>query len=200
MKTLIGIYQIKNTVNGSIYIGSAVNFKARFSHHLGRLRNLKHKNQHLQNAWNKYGEKAFEFIVLLICEPFELLRYEQELINKLNPEYNICKYVKSKLGWITPESVKQKIRDAQIGKKRRPHTEEEKLKISAGLLNSGRVYNMSPETKDKIKVTLTGRTLSDSHKNNISKGNTGRVVTAETRIKISESNKITKRKKSNYGY
>jgi group I intron endonuclease len=185
-----GIYKIQNLDTGLFYIGSAKNLKRRFDHHIGRLRNNKHKNQHLQNAWNKYGESSFSFVPILICEPVELLRYEQELINKLNPWYNICKTVKSKLGWVTPDAVKEKIRSAQIGKKRRPHTPEEKLKISTGILSSRRVWgHLTPETKEKIRVANVGKKLSDETRYKISLSNRGRKHTEETRVKLSISNK-----------
>jgi hypothetical protein len=39
-----GIYQIRNTVNGKFYIGSAIDFSKRFCVHYNRLINNKHGN------------------------------------------------------------------------------------------------------------------------------------------------------------
>ena len=39
-----GIYQIRNLVNGKIYVGSAVNLRARMQSHFGELKNNKHNN------------------------------------------------------------------------------------------------------------------------------------------------------------
>jgi len=50
-----GIYQIKNTLNGKFYVGSAVNIKQRWSTHISSLNKNNHHSGHLQNAWNKYG-------------------------------------------------------------------------------------------------------------------------------------------------
>jgi len=36
--------------------------------HFSKLRCNKHVNQHLQNAWNKYGKESFEFEVLETVE------------------------------------------------------------------------------------------------------------------------------------
>lgn len=56
-----GIYRITNTVNGKIYIGQSRNIWKRLEAHRTDLRTGTAKNQHLQNAWNKYGESAFVF-------------------------------------------------------------------------------------------------------------------------------------------
>jgi group I intron endonuclease len=59
-----GIYKIINVVNNKFYVGSAVDFKRRKARHFSELRNKKHNNQKLQNAWNKYGEQAFVFVIV----------------------------------------------------------------------------------------------------------------------------------------
>jgi len=77
-----GIYQIRCNTNGKIYIGSAVNMLARWAYHRRSLLRGVHKNQHLQQAWNKYGEENFEFTVLEYVKRAFLLRAEQEWIDK----------------------------------------------------------------------------------------------------------------------
>ena len=60
-----GVYALVNTINNKMYIGSTImSFSKRCNHHVNRLRNNKHKNQHLQNAFNKYGEDNFKIVVL----------------------------------------------------------------------------------------------------------------------------------------
>ncbi len=59
-----GIFQIKNTVNGKILLGSSLNLEgplsgARFMLTIGR-----HRNQMLQEEWNKFGGDKFVFEVL----------------------------------------------------------------------------------------------------------------------------------------
>lgn len=57
-----GIYGITHIASGRRYIGKTrVTFLSRWNHHRGDLKNGKHHNSHLQRAWNKYGEDAFEF-------------------------------------------------------------------------------------------------------------------------------------------
>lgn len=76
-KIYTGIYAICNKVNGKLYIGSARNAIDRWQkEHLPILKKNKHYNRHLQHAWNKYGESAFEFLVLEECG--EALLVERE--------------------------------------------------------------------------------------------------------------------------
>ena len=59
-----GIYKIVNKINGKYYVGSSkdvINY--RWIHHKRALRSNRHKNDYLQNAWNKYGEDNFEIII-----------------------------------------------------------------------------------------------------------------------------------------
>lgn len=55
---------IRNKVNGKKYIGQSVDIEKRFYEHKRTLRKNKHNNEHLQRAWNKYGESKFEFKII----------------------------------------------------------------------------------------------------------------------------------------
>ena len=59
-----GIYAIICRVNGKKYYGSTRNFPKRKREHWCTLRRNYHRNIHLQRAWNKYGESAFDFIIV----------------------------------------------------------------------------------------------------------------------------------------
>ena len=63
---MTGIYSILNTANGKRYIGQSVNLASRKSYHFNALRQSRHKNRHLQAAWNRYGPKAFRWSVLQV--------------------------------------------------------------------------------------------------------------------------------------
>lgn len=78
----IGIYLIKNKNDGKFYIGSSLNIESRFLVHKSELRNKKHGNSYLQNAWNKYGEENFVFEILMECEKDSVRELEQEFLNK----------------------------------------------------------------------------------------------------------------------
>src|SRR5579871_3988760 len=103
--TVPGIYAIINCVNQQRYVGSAKNLLQRKQHHLGDLQAGKHKNSHLQRAYDHYGPDAFNFVILELVEHVEnLLEREQHYIDTLNPEYNIARTAGSNLGvQFTPE-------------------------------------------------------------------------------------------------
>lgn len=88
-----GIYQIRNLINGKIYVGSSINLRKRMKDHFRDLRNNRHANQHLQKAYNKYGLDKFVFEVLEYVEKDMLLEREQyyiDTLNVVNEGYNIC--------------------------------------------------------------------------------------------------------------
>ena len=87
-----GIYAIRNKVNGKIYVGSAANFKRQFYLHKHHLRKGNHHSKKLQNSWNKYGEDAFEFGIIEICNTNNLIEREQfwlDCFDVVTEGYNI---------------------------------------------------------------------------------------------------------------
>ena len=183
-----GIYQIMNTVNGKRYIGSAMNFHIRWKRHLNYLNKNKHHSIKLQRAWNKYGEDAFEFIILLKCAKEELIIKEQSFIDWLKPEYNVCKQAGSPAGIIFTDERKLKISVALTGNKNaignthnlgRRASKETRNKMSKSF--KGRI--VSEETRNKISNSLKGHVHSEETKNKI--GRKGRIVSVDVRINIS---------------
>lgn len=61
---MIGIYAIRNKVNGHLYIGQSVDIERRWSGHKSEFRKGTHGNAHLSSAFAKYGEDSFELIIL----------------------------------------------------------------------------------------------------------------------------------------
>lgn len=112
-----GVYQILNLITGDDYVGSAVDLKKRARRHWRRLVRGTHVNQHLQNAFNKYGAAAFRFEVLEICESAQCEIYEQFYLDKLQPAYNICRTAGSSLGRPVNEETRARIGAAHKGKK-----------------------------------------------------------------------------------
>lgn len=87
-----GVYQIINTRNGKKYIGStSLNFRYRFNLHINDLRKNVHKNAHLQNVYNKYGEDIFDVEIIEITSKENALTREQFYIDcyELEDLYNI---------------------------------------------------------------------------------------------------------------
>lgn len=59
-----GIYGIRNIANNKIYIGLSSDIYKRWKTHLNNLNKGKHINDHLQSAWNEYGENSFDFFII----------------------------------------------------------------------------------------------------------------------------------------
>jgi len=119
----IGIYQIKNLIDGKLYIGGSVSIKRRFSLHKHLLNHNKHFNQSLQASWNTCGNNNFEFSVIIECEKDKLDFNESHFIaiNKSNnSEFGFNKRIDCKTNAgnkLSPET-KKKISEYQINHKR----------------------------------------------------------------------------------
>jgi group I intron endonuclease len=130
-----GIYKITNTENGKIYIGSAYNLSNRMATHKYSLRNKKHKNPHLQLAWNKYGEDKFTFEVLEIVQDKSLvLEREQYYIDLLNPcdkniGYNIAKKAGNTAGIKASDETRKKQSESAKKRKKRKLTDKQREKL-----------------------------------------------------------------------
>lgn len=69
--TTAGIYLIANRQTGHKLLASAANAQGVLNRHLFELKFGQHRNKALQQAWNQYGESAFEFSVLEKVKPDE---------------------------------------------------------------------------------------------------------------------------------
>ncbi len=117
-----GVYKIENNVNGKIYVGSSVDVNQRFSQHKGELRKRKHHNQHLQHAWNKYGEVSFSFSVIEeVVDSSSLLKREQYHIddNDFDNLYNMLQIAGSCLGVKRSAESCRRMSEAQSGENHR---------------------------------------------------------------------------------
>lgn len=76
-----GIYRIVCRDNGKSYIGQSVNVGRRVADHRQSLRRGDHKNKHLQNAFNKYGEGSFSVVYSVFCAVEDLTRTEQYVVD-----------------------------------------------------------------------------------------------------------------------
>jgi len=92
--TPMGVYQIKNLVNGKIFIGSTKNLPARINRHKFELKFGSEGITELQNDYNKYGEGNFSFEIIDELKPKDEPGYnytediavlEQLWVEKLQP-------------------------------------------------------------------------------------------------------------------
>lgn len=152
-----GIYKIQNIINGNFYIGQSVNLGRRRTNHFYELRHSKHGNEHLQRAFNKYGEENFIFEIILYCEPDELTYYEQSLVDLLKPEYNICREcVDSPRGVVASEETRLKMSLRTSGSMNPMYgkimSEESRLLMSQANLGK----KLSDETRKKMSESRKG--------------------------------------------
>lgn len=177
-----GIYALLNTVNGKRYIGQALYPVGRKSRHFFSLRNNRHENEHLQRAYNKYGEPAFSFHVLEFCRRSDLTAREQFWIDSFGKEnlYNIAPAANSRAGIRMSEATKAKLRAANLGKKLSPERRE-----NLRLLRIGRPRRPMPQrTRDALRAANQGRQCTDEAKAKISQANRGRKRSAEHIAKL----------------
>lgn len=160
------IYAITNKVNGKQYIGSTVNYKARWHAHRSTLRRGKHHSFIMQNAWNKYGEQSFDFNLLLVCNKGQQIFYEKSLMPLQS--YNVSRTPHESMvrgGW--------------------QHSDEFKAKMSS--INSGTKW--SDERKQKLSDAVTGRKYDQNFKDKARNRQLGIIPSAITRQKLSDSMK-----------
>lgn len=140
-----GVYIIRNSSNGKVYVGSSSDLKRRRSEHFRDLSKGMHFNPYLQASWNKYGKHCFQWIVLVSCNSSELLTKEQRIldnyIENLGWEslYNIQPTVNSNLGKSYSLEARANMSRARIGNKNwagKHHTVETKAKIAKALLGN----------------------------------------------------------------
>jgi group I intron endonuclease len=128
-----GIYRIRNLINNKIYIGSSKDLEDRWNDHKRDLNYNTHHCDHLQNAWNKYGEKNFVFEIINECSPIKelLLFREQCWLDTIRVEYfdgtigdinhnlayNTCKIAGSSAGTKASEETRKKQSEAKKGKR-----------------------------------------------------------------------------------
>lgn len=164
------IYTITNKINGKFYLGKTNNFLYRMSKHKYTLRNKIHINEHLQRAWDKYGEDNFIFEVLEEYDVEHLISMEHYWCNLLdafnyNRAYNIRPTHPFGKGTNSTE-MREKVKKALTGKKL---SEEHKLKLS--LAKKGK--KLSDETKQKMSDSAIGKSKSIETKKRISEAKLG---------------------------
>ena len=195
-----GIYAIINKINGKKYIGQSLDIEYRLSIHKSRLLCGRHHSSHLQASFNKYGIDSFLFTELEIVGPERIDEREIALIDlhkTMNPEFGYNGDSGGHERHRQSEAVRMKMSLAKLGKKRGPHSEEHKRRISESskkrtftkeqiaALHAGSLkYHKGRKKPDHIiknlllasKLANTGKPLSSAHKEKISIANKGRKV------------------------
>jgi group I intron endonuclease len=116
-----GVYVIRNTVNGKVYVGSAVKIYDRWKAHRSLLNGGAHHSRTMQRSWDKHGQEAFSFEVLeVVEEKTRLIEREQYWIDFLHAAcpkrgFNNAPTAGSSLGIVRDEEFKRRLSDARKG-------------------------------------------------------------------------------------
>lgn len=129
------VYKLFNKVTSHCYVGSTVGHTQRKGKLYYKLRNGTCDNDRLQNAWNKYREENFEFIVLEFIYSYDLeLRFskEQYWIDSLQATnthfgYNKAPRAGTNLGTIRTPEARLKMSIAKTGTKQSPEVIEKRV-------------------------------------------------------------------------
>jgi group I intron endonuclease len=200
------IYQILNTVTGDLYVGSETVRGSRWKTHLWKLRKGVHHSVHLQRAYVKYGEPAFEFSIIEdgIASNAEMLRREQHYIDTLNSAYNICRTVGNSAGATQSDTTKQKIREGlklaraegrwnpgpKVGMLHKSEVSKQKLRDTwARRKAAGEVIAASEATRELIRQSRLGKKNSAESNEKNRQSQLGRKHTEEAlqRMRIAQS-------------
>jgi group I intron endonuclease len=166
------IYEIRNAVNGKVYIGSAMNATRRFVEHRRDLNRGKHGNRKLQHAWAKYGRDCFAFSVIEeVSDPSNLIRREQfwlDFKEAVSTGYNIAPTAGSLFGMKHSAETRKLMSAAHVGRRN------------------------SPEHVENTRAALTGRVMTDEQKQKMRDAKLGKKRgphSAETKAKMSLASK-----------
>ena len=129
-----GIYKIVNKLNGKYYVGSTNHFWNRWRQHRYSLNRNKSNSKHLQYAWNKYGETAFDFAVIEKIPEESLLLIEQKYLDIAKIEQDKCyntNFLAEKV--VFTAEMRKKASDLRIGK---PLSDEHKMNVKIATIKA----------------------------------------------------------------
>lgn len=174
-----GVYVI-TAPNGKRYVGSAVDFPARWSVHRHHLRAGTHHNRHLQSVSNKYGVDSLEFKRILICVREQVVMYEQIAIDALKPEMNAVPTAGNSYGYRHTDETKAKFH------LRRKCSFDSPARLANYAARRG--VPLSPEHAAKVQAAKIGKPKSKQARANMSASKTGVKQSAETVAKRRAAN------------
>lgn len=167
------IYKTTNKIDGKVYVGA---------HSTDDLNDgYFGSGKYLKSAVKKYGIENFEREVLFIFDSKEeMFSKERELVNEefivCNNTYNIKVggsggnpgIVGAFSGKCHSEETKEKLRQAASGKKPNKETKQR--------LSDNNAIKNNPAVRKKMQDSLTGKTKSEEHRNNLSLAFKGKIM------------------------
>jgi group I intron endonuclease len=157
------VYRWVNKVNNKTYVGSSIDLSTRLYKYFS-LRHLVKAKTPIYNALLKYGYSNFRLEILEYCNIKDTISREQYYIDNLKPDYNLAKTAGSTLGFKFTEETLE-------------------------LLKKRSIYasSHSGEIKKKLSEAATGRVLTEDEKEKIANWHRGKIVSDETKSKISKA-------------
>lgn len=209
MAVASGVYVIYSKVNQRRYVGSSINIPKRWTVHRSELRKNVHHSPHLQRAWDKYGEDAFEFVVLEECAIEQLIEREQHFFEVYEYKYNCAPVAESRLGYKHTPEARANMSAAQRGnKKAAGHVKSPETRAKTSAANTGR--KLSSESRAKISESLLGNKRSEGYTHTPAtrskmsaalmgnKRNVGRKASPEARANMSAAQKTRQERNRAY--
>jgi group I intron endonuclease len=149
MEKQIGVYFLRSTITGNIYIGSSSNLKRRKADHFRVLKKGAHINTKLNRHCKKFGVEDIIFKVKEYCSKEILKEREQHYIDKYKPYFNESNNVNGGGMLGRPQTEETKIQMGIIQHERYQNTESRSqfskmMKISKNHPD-GRLYENSKE-------------------------------------------------------
>jgi group I intron endonuclease len=192
-----GVYCIRNTVSGRVYVGSAVDLHRRWIVHRSKLGLGKHHSPALQRSWIKHGAGAFIFEVLEEVEPALLIEREQYWIDTLDATDPFCganvePCAASSLGRKHTEMTRARMSASRKGRKHPPRTAEycAKQRIAKTGNQYAKGHRKTAEQRTAMRAAKLGKPAPWTvETNRRRKGISRRSPSMETRAKISASKK-----------
>lgn len=169
-----GIYCITNKINNKKYFGQSTDIERREKEYFNY---GDFPNNHLKNAFNKYGGENFEFKIIKCCKERYLDRFEKLYIrinDTMNPDKGYNKEAGGSLNKHPSDETRKKMSESHKGEKN--HMWGKKHPI---------------EARKKMSEAHTGKTLSEEHKKKVSENSAryweGKTLSEEHKKKISDT-------------
>lgn len=163
---MTGIYGIHNKINDKWYVGQAVDIKKRNDNELWGLRkgsmHSNGTNVYMDRAWEKYGEAAFEWVVLEECS-VDLLD-EREIFwikqkDSYKNGYNLTCGGGGMRGFVPNSDTRRKMSEARKGKKRSPDACKNISLAKIGSKNPMFGKKLSKESREKMSLAQRNKPL-----------------------------------------
>lgn len=187
-----GIYEIRNTINNKVYVGSSVNLRSRIRAHFSDLSCEKHHNHYLQASWKKYGKEVFIVNILELCPKEHLIERENYWMNERevfdkDKGYNFFSANPTGRGYKqTQEHITNRF------KNRKPMSKEtrEKVSIAVSEANKKRVFTAEQRKRDGDRLLAGKKSIpKEEFSRKLSESMKGRKMSEDQKKKMSEAMK-----------